>query len=252
MCGFVWVSREEGVYKHPSQTRAGTPFSAGGSAGGRDSTGACLWPLLTCSWGSFSKPLQGLVPRSTVMAPGPPSRNPEGAQLSPPQGAVGTFPLGCPRDRGLAASQPKTDSVPPGSCTGSSSVSRCLQKPLALCQPRVLGALTPASGGGGSRATSLTSSLQGGFLGLAAAQGRTGPGSHLAAHPALGRGDNALLPGGWGQRLGKGGRQGSRPGRQVSPNRLRLLDVEVGTRFLPQTPALAPPRDSSDMTERLN
>ena len=178
------------------------------------------------------------------MAPGPPSRNPEGAQLSPPQGAVGTFPLGCPRDRGLAASQPKTDSVPPGSYTGSSSVSRCLQKPLALCQPRVLGALTPASGGGGSRATSLTSSLQGGFLGLAAAQGRTGPGSHLAAHPALGRGDNALLPGGWGQRLGKGGRQGSRPGRQVSPNRLRLLDVEVGTRFLPQTPALAPPRDS--------
>ena len=178
------------------------------------------------------------------MAPGPPSRNPEGAQLSPPQGAVGTFPLGCPRDRGLAASQPKTDSVPPGSCTGSSSVSRCLQKPLALCQPRVRGALTPASGGGGSGATSLTSSLQGGFLGLAAAQGRTGAGSHLAAHPALGRGDNALLPGGWGQRLGKGGRQGSRPGRQVSPNRLRLLDVEAGTRFLPQTPALAPPRDS--------
>ena len=113
LCGFVWVSWEEGVYKNPSQRGAGTPFSAGGSAGDRDSTVACLWPLLTRGWGSFSKPLQGLVPRSTVGPPGPPSRNPEGAQLSPPLGAVGTFPLGCPRDRGLAASQPKTDSVTP-------------------------------------------------------------------------------------------------------------------------------------------
>ena len=128
-------------------------------------------------------------------------------------------------------------------CTGSSLVSGRPQKPLALCQPCVHGALTPASGGGGSGATSLASSLQGSFLGLAAAQGRAGARSHLASHPAQGRGDNALLPGGWGQRLGKWRRQGSRPGRQVSPDRLRLLDVEGGTRFLPQTPALAPPGD---------
>lgn len=113
-------------------------------------------------------------------------------------------------------------------CTTSNSAVRCPQKPLVLCQPHMRGALTPASGGGGSGAPSPASSLQGGVSGLAAARGRTGAGSHLPAHPAQGGGDNALFPGGWGQRLGKWGRQGSRPGRQVSPGRLRFLDVGEG------------------------
>ena len=108
-------------------------------------------------------------------------------------------------------------------CTTSSSAVRCPQKPLALCQPHVRGALTPASGGGGSGAPSPASCLQGGVSGLAPARGRTGAGSHLPAHPAQGGGDNALFQGGWGQRLGKWGRQGSRPGRQVSPGRLNSL-----------------------------
>ena len=70
-------------------------------------------PPCSQGWGSFSNPFKGLVPRSVVRAPDPPSRSSRGAQLSPPPGAVGTFPLGCPMDGGPLLLGAKADSVTP-------------------------------------------------------------------------------------------------------------------------------------------